>query len=164
MRLADGAFLLLAAGAAGGVNAIAGGGTLLSFPAAIAAGLPPIVANATNAVSLIPGSFAAAWAYRRDLTGVARLTALLLVPAAAGAAAGAAILRNTPQRLFDVIVPWLVLGATLLILLQEVIARAAGARLPRSREEQGGGEGGRRDTHKPNAAWPRLLGVVLCQL
>jgi uncharacterized membrane protein YfcA len=121
-------FLLATSALAGAVNSVAGGGTLLSFPAAIAAGLPPIVANATNAVALVPGSLAAAWAYRTHLAGLGRLVALLSAPAVVGALIGATILRHTPQRLFDGVVPWLVLGATVLILLQGVLQRrAAGA-------------------------------------
>jgi uncharacterized membrane protein YfcA len=118
MSIGRAAFLLVASILAGAINSVAGGGTLLSFPAAIAAGLPPIVANATNAVALVPGSLAAAWSYRRQLAGLEGLVALLVIPAIVGATIGATILRHTPQRLFDGVVPWLVLGATLLILLQ----------------------------------------------
>ena len=128
MTLGRALFLLAASVLAGAVNSVAGGGTLLSFPAAIAAGLPPIVANATNAVELVPGSLGAIWAYRARLEGLGRLIALLSVPAVVGALIGATILRHTPQRLFDGVVPWLVLGATVLILLQGVLqsrARAA---------------------------------------
>lgn len=150
--MADVALLLIASAAAGAVNSIAGGGTLLSFPAAIAAGLPPIVANATNAVSLIPGSLAAAWAYRRDLTGVTRLLLLLLPPAGVGAAIGAAVLRRTPERLFDAVVPWLVLGATLLILLQKVIVR----RLPTVTSAP--------PVEGVRPTWPKLAALILCQL
>jgi uncharacterized membrane protein YfcA len=67
MDIGRDAFLLGAAALAGGVNAVAGGGTLLSFPAAMAWGLPSTIANATNAVALVPGSIASAWAYRREL-------------------------------------------------------------------------------------------------
>jgi len=125
MSLAQAAFLFGASLLAGAVNSVAGGGTLLSFPAAIAAGLPPIIANATNAVAMVPGSLAAAWTYRRHLTRLERLTALLAIPAVAGALLGAAILRRTPQRVFDGVVPWLVLGATVLILLQGAVSRRA---------------------------------------
>jgi uncharacterized membrane protein YfcA len=121
MDVGAAAFLFGASAAAGAVNSIAGGGTLLSFPAAVAAGLPPIVANATNAVAMVPGSVAAAWTFRRELAGHARLTLLLVLPALAGGLAGAAILRRTPERLFASVVPWLVLGATLVILFQELI-------------------------------------------
>ncbi len=124
MTLGRAAFLFAASILAGAVNSVAGGGTLLSFPAAIAVGLPPIVANATNAVAMVPGSLAAAWTYRRSLAGLGRLTTTLAVPGIAGALVGALILRHTPQRLFDGIVPWLVLGATLIILTQGLVTRA----------------------------------------
>jgi uncharacterized membrane protein YfcA len=123
MTLGQTVFLFAASVLAGAVNAVAGGGTLLSFPAAIAAGLPPIVANATNSVALMPGSLAAAWAYRQYLKGSERFVVLLAVPAVVGALIGAAILRHTPQRVFDGVVPWLVFGATALILLQGVLRR-----------------------------------------
>jgi len=128
MTLGHALFLLAASALAGAVNSVAGGGTLLSFPAAIAAGLPPIVANATNAVALVPGSLAAAWAYRAHLGGLGRLVAVLTAPAVVGALIGATILRHTPQRLFEGVVPWLVLGATVLILLQGVVQRRTLAR------------------------------------
>jgi uncharacterized protein len=117
------ALLFLAAVLAGAVNAIAGGGTLLSFPAAIAWGLPSTIANATNAVALSPGSLSAAWAYRRELRAEWRLALALAGPALVGGGLGAYILRHTSERLFDRLVPWLVLGATLLILLQGVRRR-----------------------------------------
>jgi uncharacterized protein len=117
------ALLFLAAVLAGAVNAIAGGGTLLSFPAAIAWGLPATIANATNAVALSPGSLSAAWAYRRELRAEWRLALALAGPALVGGGLGAYILRHTSERLFDRLVPWLVLGATLLILLQGVRKR-----------------------------------------
>jgi uncharacterized membrane protein YfcA/dienelactone hydrolase len=118
MDLGRDALLAGAAAIAGAVNAVAGGGTLISFPAAMAWGLPSTVANATNAVAMAPGSLASAWGYRRELGGDVRAVVLLSAPAVVGAVAGAAILHHTSQRLFDAIVPWLVLGATLLILFQ----------------------------------------------
>jgi len=113
-----------AAAVAGAVNSIAGGGTLLSFPAAMAWGLPSTVANATNAVALMPGSLAAAWAYRRELRTNVGLLRLLAGPAIVGGVVGAILLHATPVRVFDAIVPWLVLGATLLILFQGRVAKA----------------------------------------
>jgi uncharacterized membrane protein YfcA len=124
------ALLFLAAVLAGAVNAIAGGGTLLSFPAAMAWGLPSTIANATNAVALSPASLASAWAYRRELANEGRLALVLAGPALVGGALGALILRHTSERLFDRLVPWLVLGATLLILLQGTRRRAATAPPP----------------------------------
>jgi uncharacterized membrane protein YfcA len=115
---------------AGAVNAIAGGGTLLSFPAAIAWGLSSPVANATNALAMCPGSLASAWAYRRELAADRSMAALLLPPTVVGAAIGAALMRMTPVRTFDAIVPVLVFGATIVLLLQGLIARRAEAAAP----------------------------------
>ena len=123
MDLARDGLLLGASALAGAVNAVAGGGTLLSFPVAIAWGLPSPIANATNAVAMAPGSLASAWAYRRELAGGGPLTALLIAPTIAGAVLGAFIMRHTPERVFDALVPVLVFGATLVILLQGLIAR-----------------------------------------
>jgi uncharacterized membrane protein YfcA len=127
MNLARDAFLVGSSVAAGAINSVAGGGTLLSFPAALASGMPAVIANATNAVAMTPGSLAAAWGYRRFLGEKARLTAWLLLPAALGATLGAIILRHTRPSLFEAIVPWLILGATLIILLQQ-LGLTAGAR------------------------------------
>jgi uncharacterized membrane protein YfcA len=108
---------------AGAVNSVAGGGTLISFPAAMAWGLPSTVANATNAVAMAPGSLASAWALRRELAEERKLATVLIVPAIIGGVTGAYILHHTSQRLFDTIIPWLVLGATLVILFQGLIVR-----------------------------------------
>lgn len=149
MLVARHVLLFLAAALAGSVNAVAGGGTLLSFPAAIAWGLPSTIANATNAVALSPGSLASAWAYRRELAAEWRLALALAGPALVGGYLGALILRHTSQRTFDVLVPWLVLGATLLILLQGALRRRAGATPPRA---------------SMGARGPRLAAVMTCQL
>lgn len=113
---------LLAGGAAvaGVINAVAGGGTLVSFPAAIAAGLAPLAANATNAVALTPASLASAWAYRRELSRDYRVLRVLLLPSLLGGIVGSALLLVTPQRVFDAAVPGLVLLATLLLFWQNL--------------------------------------------
>ncbi|WP_437691583.1 sulfite exporter TauE/SafE family protein [Sorangium sp. So ce176] len=113
---------LLAGGAAvaGVINAVAGGGTLVSFPAAIAAGLAPLAANATNAVALTPASLASAWAYRRELSRDYRVLRVLLLPSLLGGMVGSALLLVTPQRVFDAAVPGLVLLATLLLFWQNL--------------------------------------------
>jgi uncharacterized membrane protein YfcA len=145
MDLQRDALLCSAAALAGAVNSIAGGGTLLSFPTAIAWGLPSTVANATNAVAMMPGSLASAWAYRAEIRASARHARLLLPPALAGGALGAILLHVTPVRVFDAVVPWLVLGATLLILLQ-----------PRARVGDG--------AVKPPPARGREIAAAVCQL
>jgi uncharacterized membrane protein YfcA len=124
MDLRADALLAGAAALAGAVNSVAGGGTLLSFPAAIAWGLPSTMANATNAVAMMPGSLASAWAYRRELRAHTRLIRLLTPPALVGGVAGAMLLHATPVQVFDAVVPWLVLGATLIILFQGRFGRA----------------------------------------
>jgi uncharacterized membrane protein YfcA len=108
--------VVLASAIAGAVNAIAGGGTLLTFPALIGLGVPPIVANATSTVALWPGALGSMWGYRRELRGVARWAAAFAAPSLLGGLAGALLLLRTPPDRFDAIVPWLVLGATGLFL------------------------------------------------
>jgi len=130
--LKDG-LLFGATGLAGAMNAIAGGGTLLSFPAALAWGLPPQIANATNALAVTPGAIASAWTYRRELAPQRSLVALLTAPTIVGAVLGAALMRLTPARTFDAIVPVLVFAATLALLLQGLASRRAQAARPPSR-------------------------------
>jgi len=118
--------LLVGAGAAllaGIVNSIAGGGTLLTFPALIAAGLSPIVANATSTVALLPAALGSMVGYRGELTGAQRWATLFAVPSLVGGAIGAALLLHTSSAAFDRIVPWLVFGATALFLAQRPILR-----------------------------------------
>ena len=107
-----------AAFVAGVMNAIAGGGTLLTFPALVAAGLPPLVANATSTVALMPGALSSMLGYRAELQGARRWALSLTVPSLLGGALGAWALLRTPATTFGLIVPWLVLGATALFLVQ----------------------------------------------
>ncbi|XXY47307.1 sulfite exporter TauE/SafE family protein [Sorangium sp. So ce269] len=120
MDLTRAALLAGGAAVAGVINAVAGGGTLVSFPAAIAAGLAPLAANATNAVALTPASLASAWAYRRELSRDYRVLRILLLPSLLGGIVGSALLLVTPQRVFDAAVPGLVLLATLLLFWQNL--------------------------------------------
>ena len=107
--------LLAAAGLfAGALNAIAGGGSFVTFPAMVFAGLPPVIANASSTVALFPGTIASSFAYRHELTGIGgfRLAVLAPISFAAGLA-GALLLLATPAHLFDVVIPWLLLLAAL---------------------------------------------------
>jgi uncharacterized membrane protein YfcA len=99
---------------AGAMNALAGGGSFVSLPALIAAGVPSVQANASSTVALFPGGLASVWAYRSGLSpvGPASLRALLVVTLLGGAA-GAILLLETPTHIFDVVLPWLLLFATL---------------------------------------------------
>jgi uncharacterized membrane protein YfcA len=115
--------LVLAAGvAAGTVNAVAGGGSLITFPALIAVGLPPVVANVSNSIAVCPGYLASVAASRADLPE--RRWLVRLIPGAVlGTAAGCALLLATPARAFEVVVPFLVLGATAALAFQERLRR-----------------------------------------
>ncbi len=133
MELARFLFLFTAALFAGAVNSVAGGGSLLSFPAALAFGLPPVFASATNTVAHAPGGLAAAWAYRRELGTRRRLAFLLVLPASVGSLLGAAALLLAPARVFELVVPWLVLSATILLIVKDVLWERAKARAKESR-------------------------------
>jgi uncharacterized membrane protein YfcA len=100
------------------MNALAGGGSFATMPTLIALGLPSTVANATSNVAVQPGAMASAWAYRRDLAplggvGVRMLSGITFM----GGLAGSLLLAWTPASAFDVIVPWLLLAATIAIAL-----------------------------------------------
>ena len=116
--------VFIAAFVAGAINSVAGGGTLLSFPALIWVGLPSTIANATSTVALGPGSLSATWGYRRDLSGLPAPTYSLIAPSVIGGGIGAVLLVMTPTEVFDRLIPLLILFATLLFMLQEPVQRA----------------------------------------
>ena len=105
------------------MNAIAGGGTLLTFPALVAIGMPPLVANATSTVALVPGALTSMLGYRSELDGARRWAAMLMLPSLLGGGLGAWLLLHTPGSTFAVVVPWLVLGATTLFVVQRPLLR-----------------------------------------
>src|SRR6516162_4648328 len=108
-------YLLLIAAAlgAGLMNSVAGGGSFLTFPALVFTGVPSIIANATSTVALFPGALASAWAYRQDFKGLERIPMkAALIVSVAGGVTGALLLLFTSQKTFDLIIPWLLLGAT----------------------------------------------------
>lgn len=118
--------LFLAAMLAGAVNSVAGGGSLISFPALVAFGQPAILANATNTAALWPGTLSSALAYRRDTEMHRDLLLTLLLPSVLGGLLGAFVLVITPPRLFDRVVPFLVLFATLLFAARDTVAHLTG--------------------------------------
>jgi uncharacterized membrane protein YfcA len=106
--------LVLAGLLAGTMNAVAGGGSFVSFPVMVLVGLPPIAANATSTVALFPGTMASTWAYRDSLSGIAGISLKRLLPISlAGGVIGAILLLVTPGGAFDLVIPWLLLLATL---------------------------------------------------
>lgn len=129
--------LLFTAGIVGGlINALAGGATLITFPAMLAAGLSPTVANASNAVAISPGHLIAAFADREKLPPLTRRTALFIAVATLGGASGAVLLLFIPERLFTLPVPGLIAFSTLLFALapriQSGIAGTNGGMVPTS--------------------------------
>jgi uncharacterized membrane protein YfcA len=111
----------LAAVGAGAVNALAGGGTLITFPALTALGLPAVVANVTNTVALAPGHLGATLAQKRDLAGQRARVRRLLPPALAGGLVGGLLLLFTSERVFRQLVPFLILLASALLAVQEPV-------------------------------------------
>ncbi len=136
----------LAAVAGGLVNALAGGGTLITFPVLTLLGVPPVVAGVTNTVAMAPGYFGGAWAQRQELGG-ARSRVYLLVPVAAvGGLIGGALLLIAGDHTFKALIPWLLLFATALMLAQDPLKRALFSK---------GHEG------KSTPVWPGALAVGL---
>jgi uncharacterized membrane protein YfcA len=126
MNIAQAALLLGAGVVTGAVNAVAGGGSLMTFPALLWIGLPPVQASVTNSVSVAFGYLGGVFSTRKDLQNQTVLRQL--VPAAVlGAASGCALLLGTPEKLFDWIAPILVLLASLLMAFQERINRRLAA-------------------------------------
>src|SRR5262245_28694374 len=130
--LLDYLWLCLAASLAGGINALAGGGTLLTFPTLVSVlarsrpggslAFAEVLANGTNAAALVPGSLGSAWGFRSETYELRRLLARLIVPSVVGSAIGAWLLVSFPKQ-FSVLVPWLLLAAAVLFTLQPALAR-----------------------------------------
>ncbi len=123
LNLMDFVLIGLAAVAAGLINAIAGGGTLISFPALVAVGIPPVAANVTNTVALVPGYLGATFAQFKDLTGQGRRLRLLVPTGVVGGIVGGFILLNTSEKLFSELVPYLILLASGLLAIQDIVRK-----------------------------------------
>src|SRR4029453_4448546 len=117
----DAGILFGASLAAGVVNSVAGGGSLITFPLLVWLGREPILANATNTVSLSPGSIAALYGFPPELDGLPRWVVWGSVPSILGGLAGGWLLLRTPARVFDGLVPWLIAFATALFALSAPI-------------------------------------------
>lgn len=114
LRLGTAIFLFFVGIIAGTLNSLAGGGSFVSFPSLLFTGMPPVEANATNTVALWPGLAASVFAYLKRLNSPARLLVPLLLASVIGGVAGALLLIKTPQHTFSRLIPWLLLGGTLL--------------------------------------------------
>ena len=105
------------------MNSVAGGGSFLTFPALVFTGVPSIIANASSTLALFPGSMASAWAYREDFKNASGFPFRpMMAVSVAGGIAGALLLLFTPQKTFDAVLPWLMLGATLLFAFGPIIS------------------------------------------
>ena len=116
-------FAMLAALFAGAINSVAGGGTLVSFPALLALGVPAISANATSTVAIWPGSVGSMWGFHREIRAAPPRFRWLAIPCVIGGLAGALLLRLTPGVLFNRLVPFLILFATVLFTVQAPIQK-----------------------------------------
>ena len=130
MDLAHIVLLVGAGSAAGVVNAVAGGGSLITFPSLIAVGLPSVAANVTNSTAVFPGYVASVAGSRADLAGQGRRLRTIVPTSLVGAVLGCLLLLGTPARAFEVVVPFLVLGAAAVLFFQDrlkaLVGRATG--------------------------------------
>ena len=118
------AIVVIVAGvAAGTLNTIVGAGTLLTFPVLLAIGYPPVVANVSNTIGLVPGAFSGVLGYRRELVGQRDRLIRLGIAGAIGGLTGALLLLALPASVFDAVVPVLILLGVALVLLQPRLAR-----------------------------------------
>lgn len=125
------ALAVVAAGAgAGFVNAVVGSGSLITFPTLLAVGYPPVTANVSNNIGLVPGSIAGVHGYRRELRGQMSRVRTLAVGSASGAVVGATLLLTLPSDVFDAVVPVLVLVAVGLMIVQPRLSRWVADRRP----------------------------------
>jgi uncharacterized membrane protein YfcA len=139
-----------AAFVAGAINSVAAGGTLLTFPTLIWLGLPSINANATSTVAIWPGTAATIWGYRKELSHSSPRILVLVFPSVLGGILGALLLNRTPLAVFNALVPFLILFATLLFMIQDPIQRRLKLSSPESHKS----------SHK---TWRWLIGAMAFQ-
>ncbi len=147
----DAVLLLVAAVGAGAMNAVVGAGTLITFPTLLALGVPPVVANVSNTVGLVPGSVAGAYAFRATLVGRAALIRRLLVASSVGGVSGGALLLVLPPGAFEMVIPPLLLLSAVLAAIQPRVARAVALRRAAAAQRA------RSDTPATATATPLLL-------
>lgn len=152
MSFSHAAILFVAGLIAGAMNSIAGGGTILTFPALIFLGLPAIAANATSTVALLPGSFAGALGYRKNLGSVAPWIRRFALVSFLGGLIGGVLLTRTPPELFEWMVPFLILFATALFSARGFFSRCLRRAAPRD-AMAAEPHGQRADGQAPDTRW-----------
>lgn len=128
MTFWEGVLVLVAGVAAGTINTIVGSGTLVTFPVLLAVGVPPVTANVSNALGLVPGWISGSVGYRRELAGQRDRLVRLGLATLIGGVAGAWLLIELPSGAFDAVVPALIVVAVVLVVLQPWVARKVRAR------------------------------------
>ncbi len=128
MDLLDAVLILVAGAAAGTINAAVGSGSLITFPTLLALGVPPVTANVSNNIGLVPGGLASVWGYRRELAGQRRRLLLLGSMSVLGGVCGALLLLVLPESAFRSVVPVLIGVAVVLVALQTRIQATLAAR------------------------------------
>ena len=129
--------MLVAGVFAGGINTVVGSGTLVTFPVLLAVGYPPVVANVSNTVGLVPGSVSGAIGYREELAGQRQRVLRLGVASLLGGITGAVLLLTLPESAFEAIVPVLIAIALVLVVLQPRLSRMVAARRTAARPHGG---------------------------
>ena len=129
--------VVLAGVGAGGVNAIVGSGSLITFPTLLAVGYPPVVANVSNNIGVVPGSVFGSIGFRRELEGQGRRARTLACASGLGGLTGAVLLLTLPSEVFDAIVPVLVLMACALMAVQPRLAAWVARRRPEDARDVG---------------------------
>ncbi|HXO43739.1 MAG TPA: sulfite exporter TauE/SafE family protein [Thermoanaerobaculia bacterium] len=137
MTVAEGAIMLAAAATGGLMNAMAGGGTIVTFPTLVFLGEPAIIANATSTVALLPGAAASMAGYGREVASHREWLKTLLLPSIVGGGIGSLLLLRTPEKTFANLAPLLVLFATLLFIWQGIWARRRARRSPAAGADRG---------------------------
>lgn len=137
MTLLEAALVLLTGAAAGTINAAVGSGSLITFPTLVALGYPPVLANVSNNIGLVPGGIASVWGYRKELADQRRRLLVLGSMSVLGGIVGAVLLLVLPSAAFKAVVPVLLAVAVVLVVVQPWIQRA----VARQRVERSGGTG-----------------------
>ena len=150
--------LFVAAMLGGAVNSVAGGGTLLTFPALLGCGEIATIANATSTVALWPGQLSSLFGYRKELGENRDAIVRLALPSFAGGAVGALLLTHTPPGVFARLVPYLILMATLLFMAQSPLSRWQKARAASSEESGGESLPEKNRDQLSTAAWTAVIG------
>lgn len=120
--------VVLAGLAAGGINAVVGSGTLVTFPVLVALGYPPVVATMSNAIGLVTGGISGAWGYRSEISAQRRTVLALLPASALGALTGSFLLLALPDDTFEIVVPVLLIAALVLVVVQPRLQKWVAAR------------------------------------